>query len=91
MANEVLPGKAIATNIGMLKAALVLVLSLATVAVVTSGAIFTDSQAIGGNAFTTGTVDLSASPASAAVSFDGMMPNDSVTAPITVSNDGTVQ
>jgi Camelysin metallo-endopeptidase len=91
MTNDVLPGKATATNIGMLKAILVLVLSLATVAVVTSGAVFTDSQAVGGNAFTTGTVDLSASPASAAVSFDGMMPGDSVTAPITVNNDGTVQ
>jgi hypothetical protein len=76
---------------GLLKAGLAFGLSLATVLVVVTGAIFTDSQAVGSNTFTTGTVDLSASPASAAVTFDGMLPGDTVTSPITVSNDGTVQ
>lgn len=56
-----------------------------------TGAYFTDSQAVAGNTFTTGTVDLTASPASAAISFSTMAPGDTVTAPITVSNAGTLQ
>jgi Camelysin metallo-endopeptidase len=41
-------------------------------------------------AFTTGSLELSVSPASAAVSFREMAPGDRVTAPITVRNDGTL-
>jgi len=75
----------------LVKAGLVFALSVSAVAVVTTGAIFTDSQGVGGNTFTTGTVDLTAAPASAALTFDGMVPGDTVTAPITVSNGGIVQ
>ena len=77
---------------------------LATLAVVSVGAsfvvfgsfaIFTDSQSVPANTFSTGTLDLSTNPTSALVTFSGMAPNDEVTNPITVSNagfdtDGTV-
>ncbi|MGH2784232.1 MAG: TasA family protein [Actinomycetota bacterium] len=53
-------------------------------------AIFTDSQAVGSNVFSTGTIDISSSPTSALVSFTAMAPGDKVTAPITVSNAGTL-
>ena len=75
----------------ILKAALVLALSLSAVAIVATGAVFTDSEAIGANAFTTGTIDLSVAPATAVVTFSDMLPGDVVTAPITVSNEGTVE
>ena len=39
---------------------------------------------------TSGTVDISVSPVNAALSFDGMIPGDSVTRPLMVSNDGSL-
>ena len=39
---------------------------------------------------TPGSVDISTSPGSAVVSFGGMAPGDSVTGPLTVSNDGSL-
>jgi predicted ribosomally synthesized peptide with SipW-like signal peptide len=52
-------------------------------------AVFTDSQAVAANTFSTGTIDISTSPASALVTFSTMMPGDQVTAPITVTNAGS--
>lgn len=52
-------------------------------------AVFTDSQAVAANTFSTGNVDISTSPASALVTFSSMMPGDQVTAPITVTNAGS--
>ena len=54
-------------------------------------AVFTDTQAVTGNTFSTGSVDISTSPTSALVTFSGMTPGDKVTAPLTVSNAGTLQ
>ncbi len=54
-------------------------------------AIFSDSVAVASNSFSTGNVDISSSPTSALVSFSGMAPGDKVTAPITISNAGTLQ
>ncbi len=54
-------------------------------------AVFTDSQAVTGNTFSTGSVDISTSPTSALVTFSAMAPGDTVTAPLTVSNAGTLQ
>jgi spore coat-associated protein N len=67
--------------------ALVLLLfgSLSTVGVL---ALFTDSEAVGANAFSTGTIDISTSPSTALVAFSGMMPGDSVTNPLVVTNGG---
>jgi predicted ribosomally synthesized peptide with SipW-like signal peptide len=54
-------------------------------------ALFTDTQSVGSNTFTTGTVDITSSPTSALVTFSAMAPGDQVTAPITVTNAGTMQ
>ncbi len=54
-------------------------------------AIWSDSQAVAGNTFSTGSIDISTSPTSALVTFSGMAPGDTVTNPITVSNAGTLQ
>lgn len=56
-----------------------------------TGAFFTDSQAVGNNTFSTGSVDLAATPATAAVTLANMAPGDTVTAPLTVANNGTLQ
>ena len=53
-------------------------------------AVWTDSQAVGDNTFSTGSVDISTSPTSALVTLSNMVPGDSVTAPLTVSNAGTL-
>lgn len=53
-------------------------------------AVFTSSAAVGGNGFTTGTVDIAVSPASALLGLAAMAPGDRVTAPLTVSNLGTL-
>ncbi len=58
---------------------------------VASLALFTDQQAVGGNAFTTGSVDLVAAPATAVVTASAMAPGDQVTAPINVSNSGSLE
>jgi predicted ribosomally synthesized peptide with SipW-like signal peptide len=51
-------------------------------------AYFTDSDAVGANTFTTGTISLTTSPTSALVTFSNMFPADSVTAPLTLTNSG---
>ena len=56
-----------------------------------TGAIFTDTQSVGANTFSTGTVIIGSSPTSALVTYSGMAPGDKVTNPITVSNDGSLQ
>lgn len=58
---------------------------------VSSLALFTDQQSVGANAFSTGSVDLVAAPATAVVTATGMVPGDQVTAPINVSNSGTLE
>ena len=54
-------------------------------------ALWTDSAGVTGNTFTTGSVDISTSPVSALVTYSGMAPGDTVTAPLTVSNAGNLQ
>ena len=64
---------------------------LAAVLALTALALFTDTQSVPSNTFTTGSVDISTSPTSALVTFSGMAPGDQVTNPITVTNAGTLQ
>jgi hypothetical protein len=52
-------------------------------------AIFTDSQAVTGNAFATGTIDISTAPATALFNVAGMMPGDTDTQALVVTNAGT--
>lgn len=54
-------------------------------------AVFTDQETVDSNTFTTGSVDISTNPTSALVSFSDMAPGDEVTAPLTVSNDGSLE
>jgi hypothetical protein len=53
--------------------------------------LFTESVDNDGNAFTSGSVDISTSPASAFITMSGMAPGDSVTDQVAVSNDGTLE
>jgi predicted ribosomally synthesized peptide with SipW-like signal peptide len=57
---------------------------------VTSLAVFTDTENVTGNTFTTGTVDIATTPATAVVAMPAMAPGDQVTAPLTVNNLGTL-
>lgn len=75
----------------MLRSAALLGMSLATVVVLVTGAIFTDSQSVGANLFTTGTVDISTAPATALVTVNPMAPGDSAVGGITVTNAGSLQ
>ncbi|MBI1800492.1 MAG: hypothetical protein HYR71_02545, partial [Chloroflexi bacterium] len=54
-------------------------------------ALFTSTTSVAANSFTTGTVDIATSPTSALVTFSNMAPGDVITAPVTVSNNGTLQ
>ncbi len=68
----------------------VLLVGMATIAV-TSLALFTDTATVGANAFTTGTIDINANPATAVLTMPAMVPGDQVTAPLNVSNDGSLE
>jgi spore coat-associated protein N len=65
-------------------------IALGGFATVFTGAYFTDAKTIPSNVFTTGTVILGVTPASAALTLPNMAPGDTVTAPLTVSNTGTL-
>lgn len=75
------------------KAGLGLGLAGATLAVTATGAIFTDSTSVSGNAFSTGDVEITTSVATDLVSFTSpkMLPGDAVVDTVTVTNAGTVQ
>ena len=68
------------------------VLAIAGIGAMTTAslALFTDTETVASNAFSTGTVDLTTSPASAAVTFSNMSPGDQVTSALTVTNAGTL-
>ncbi len=69
---------------------LVVALSLTGLSSLVTGAFFTDTQLVTANTFSTGTVKLGVSPASAAVTLANMAPGDTVTGPINISNTGTL-
>ena len=58
---------------------------------VSSLALFTDQETVAGNAFSTGTVDLLATPATAVVTSGAMAPGDQVTAPLDIANSGSLE
>ncbi|MCH7735208.1 MAG: hypothetical protein IH961_08340 [Chloroflexi bacterium] len=72
-------------------AALFFAVSVTAVVIGVTGAVFTDTQSVGANTFTAGTVDIAASPASAVVSFSSMAPGDEVVGALTVDNDGSLE
>ncbi len=57
---------------------------------VATGAFFTDTATAANNTFTTGTVKIGATPATAALTLPNMAPGDTVTAPLAVTNSGTL-
>ena len=72
-----------------------LLVSALTLALVSVGAgafslaLFTSTTDVTSNTFTTGTIVIGASPASALITYANMLPGDSVTGALTVSNTGT--
>lgn len=52
-------------------------------------AVFSDTETVTGNTFTTQTIDLGLSATSALLSLTTMLPGDKVTAPLTISNSGS--
>ena len=58
---------------------------------VASNAIWTDSQDVDANVFSTGTIDISTDPTTALVTFSNMAPGDEVTNDITVTNAGSLE
>lgn len=75
----------------LLLSGLLLITAIGTLGVAATGAIFTDTESVSANAFSTGTLDLSASPSSAVVSLSGMAPGDEVVAPLEIANDGSLE
>lgn len=73
-----------------LAATVVVLLAFAALVSVGTLALFTDSQVVGSNTFTTGTVDISTAPTSALVTFSNMAPGDTVTDDIVVTNGGSL-
>lgn len=55
-----------------------------------SMAYFTSQATVSANAFTAGTVVLGTNPTTALITYSGIAPGDTVTAPLTVSNSGTL-
>jgi hypothetical protein len=54
-------------------------------------ALFTSSATVGANTFTTGTITITTSPTTAALTASNLMPGDTVTAPIQINNTGSAQ
>lgn len=69
---------------------LMLVVGLFASVISVAAALFTDSQAVDANAFTTGTLDLTTDRTTALVTFNNMAPGDQATAPIVVTNNGSL-
>lgn len=62
-----------------------------TVFSIASLALFTDQETVAGNSFSTGTIDLLATPATAVVTAGAMAPGDQVTAPLDIANSGSLE
>jgi spore coat-associated protein N len=78
----------------MIRRILVSLIAISTLAACVSLgglSLFTESVDNGGNTFTSGSVDISTSPASAFITMDNMAPGDIVTDQVTVSDDGTLE
>ena len=67
------------------------ILAATSAATIVSLALFTDTATVGGNVFETGTIDISAALASTTIGMPGMAPGDQVTAPLTVTNLGSLE
>ena len=75
---------------GLLVPLAVTALATSGLAALTSGAFFTDTDSVTGNSFTTGTVQLTATPASAAVTMGSMAPGDVKVGTVSIANTGSL-
>ncbi len=75
----------------MAAASAIIGISVAGVILATVGPVFSDTEVVSADTFEVGTLDIAASPASAALSLASMAPGDQVTGPITLSNEGSLQ
>ena len=76
----------------ILTSLLALTMTVAALAAVTTSALFTETDSVGANSFSTGSVDLSTSPTTQIVyAAASMAPGDSETGQVTVSNDGSLE
>lgn len=64
---------------------------LAFVGIGLSGALFSDSTALGGNTLTSGTVQIGTNPGSTAFSAGNMAPGDDVSGDVVVQNNGSLR
>ena len=69
---------------------LVVVGILAALSVTVGSALFTSQATVSDNSFTTGTLNIAASPATTLFNVAGMVPGDAQYAPLTITNDGTL-
>jgi predicted ribosomally synthesized peptide with SipW-like signal peptide len=74
-------------------AVLTLMVGMLSVLGIVSFALFTDSETVAGNTFSSGGIDLTVSPGSSLVTLTApaMAPGDQYTAPLTVGNAGTLE
>jgi hypothetical protein len=72
-------------------ALIVLAIAASAVAVAVTGAIFTDSQSVGGNSLNSGSIDISTSPTSGVLTATAMAPGDRTNGTLAVTNGGTLQ
>jgi len=92
MDTKSLPGRIGASFTGRIGIALLGALTVGSIAATSmSLAFFTDTNAAGANAFTTGTITLGLNPTSAILSSGAMMPGDTVNGSLIVTNSGTAQ
>ena len=75
----------------LVSAALFFGVSMTAVVIGVTGAVFTDTENVGANTFTAGTVDISTSPGSAVVTFPTMAPGDESVGELTVTNAGSLE
>jgi len=66
-------------------------MSLVAIGSLTTGAVFTDSDSVDSAAITSGTVDLSLTPATVNFTATNMAPGDTEFGTVTVHNDGSLQ
>jgi len=65
-------------------------LSVATIVGLVTAALFTSTASVGANTFSTGNVSISTSPTTTLLTLSSMAPGDVATAPLTVSNNGSL-
>ena len=81
-----------ASSSSILTSLLALAMTVAALAAVTTSALFTETDTVGSNSFSTGSVDLSTNPTTQIVyAASDMAPGDSETGQVTVSNDGSLE